>query len=417
MNTHTKTLLLQLFLFIATFITTTLAGAYWTGFHDLSGWDFFWSGLDYSIPFLSILTVHEFGHYFLAKKYKVDVTLPYYIPFWLPFVETIGTFGAFIKMKSKLDSKKAIFDIGIAGPLAGFSLALVIMVYGLLTLPNYDYIYRIHPEYKAYGKGYAQHVYNYAHVRAQDSLLHEAKMLEDSMAAVDKATWKRKAFEPQGAYVEVSLGNNILFWVLSSVLVSDQSLVPNSFELFHYPLLFAAYLALFFTALNLLPVGQLDGGHVIYGLFGSAKHRVISISFYAIFVLLAGVGMFKDNLLGINFFQTDLLNMVLFAGAYLYFLYSLFSRAFEENKTTALFIATAIFATQFLIEYFYPAWNGFNGWMVFAYMVGRHFGLLHPPATNEEPLSWKRKALGWLALVIFVLCFTPELFKMQLLTP
>jgi membrane-associated protease RseP (regulator of RpoE activity) len=262
-------------------------------------------------------------------------------------------------------------------------------------------------------------------MRATDSLNFERSIREDSAVyfALDKEAqakvkpWHRLPFKAQGSYIEMSLGNNILFWVLGKIWVSDESLLPNSFELFHYPFLFAGYLALFFTALNLLPVGQLDGGHVIYGLFGYRKHRYISISFFTAFLFLAGVGMFKDNLLGINFFTAEPFEMVLFAGAYVYFLYSMYERVFMHDKITAVLFATSIFAGQFLVEQFFPTWHGFNGWMVFAYIVGRFLGLEHPPAMHEESLNVKRKILGWIALVIFVLCFTPEVFKMQLITP
>jgi membrane-associated protease RseP (regulator of RpoE activity) len=423
MNPNTRTYLLQAALFVATLASTTYCGAEWLSNSALSGWSYFWSGLNYSIPFLSILSIHEFGHYFCARKYGVETSLPYYIP--LPFSGTFGTLGAFIRMKGRASSKCAMFDIGIAGPLAGFVAALLVLVYGFTHLPKSDYIFSIHPSYKEYSGDYAKEVYTYQHIRMEDSLHHEAIMQRDSldfveakkMGKAETPTWQRAAFQPQEVYSIMALGDNILFKALSHLLVEDESLLPNAFELIHYPLLFAGYLALFFTALNLLPIGQLDGGHVIYGLFGYKRHRKISVSFFTLFVLLAGVGIFKDNLLGINFFNTDPLNMLLFAAAYVYFLYSMYERFFNQHKTTAVLIATSIFALQFLIEYLFPAWQGFNGWMVFAYIVGRFLGLEHPPAAEEQPLDWKRKVLGWLALVIFVLCFTPEVFKIQLLTP
>lgn len=418
---NTRTYLLQAGLFIATILTTTYCGAQWLGFADITFWDWFWAGLNYSIPFLSILTIHEFGHYFCAKKYGVETSLPYYIPMPL----SIGTLGAFIRMKGQASSKRAMFDIGIAGPLAGFVAALIILVYGFTHLPEREYIYKIHPSYAAYHGDYAKEVYTYNHMRKEDSLYHEALMIQDSLDFIadkknDKTEakkWERTAFVPEKVYSVMSLGDNILFQLLSQLLVADESLLPNSYELIHYPLLLAGYLALFFTALNLLPIGQLDGGHVIYGLFGYRKHRIISISFFTLFVLLAGVGIFKDNLLGINFFEADPLNMLLFAGAYVYFLYSMYERFFRNNKTTAVLMATSIFALQFLIEFAIPSWQGFSGWMLFAYIVGRFLGLEHPPASIEQPLDGKRKVLGWLALLIFVLCFTPEVFSFKLLTP
>ncbi len=424
MTKDTRTYLLQAALFIVTLLSTTYSGAEWLGDTRLEGWSFFWSGLDYSITLLSILSIHEFGHYFCARKYGVATSLPYYIP--LPFVSSFGTLGAVIIKKEKERSNREMFDIGVAGPLAGFVAALLILAYGFSHLPEKEYIYNIHPAYKEYQGNYAQHVYTYRFMRMEDSLRHEKKMHSDSLEFVaakkenntDTVQWHRTEFEAQKAYYIMGLGNNILFKIMQDVFVNDESLMPHSFEVMHYPLLFAGYLSLFFTAINLLPIGQLDGGHVIYGLFGFKKHRIISFSAFTLLVLVGGVGIFKSNLLGINFFDADPINMLLFAGAYLYFLFSMYERFFKDNKTTAVLLATSIFAAQFLIEYIFPSWPGFSGWMmIFAYIVGRFLGLEHPRAEVEESLNWKQKVVGWLALVIFVLCFTPELFTLEILTP
>ena len=161
MPKETRRILLQILLFIVTFITTTLAGAEWTHgrsiFMEDFGWNDFVGGMEYSIPFLLILTVHEFGHYFTAIYYNIKSSLPYYIPFPpLPF--SIGTMGALIRLRSKVPSKVQNFDIGIAGPLAGFAMAIIILFYGFTHLPSADYIFQIHPEYKSYGANYAEHV-------------------------------------------------------------------------------------------------------------------------------------------------------------------------------------------------------------------------------------------------------------------
>ena len=162
MNSDQKRVLLQLGLFIITFITTTLAGAEWTYgrsiFAPNYSWSDFISGLEFSIPFLLILTVHEFGHYFVARYHKIKVSLPYYLPMPpLPF--SIGTMGALIRLREKVYSKKQNFDIGLAGPLAGFVTALVILFYGFTHLPEPEYIFQIHPEYEQYGLSYADYVY------------------------------------------------------------------------------------------------------------------------------------------------------------------------------------------------------------------------------------------------------------------
>ena len=131
-----KTLLIQLAMFIATVITTTIAGAEWmygkflfAGEQLLTSSEVL-SGMYYSVPFLTILTVHEFGHYLTAKYHNVKVTLPFYIPLWLGFIPipfTIGTAGAFIRIKEMIHSRKQYFDIGIAGPLAGFVVAVLVL--------------------------------------------------------------------------------------------------------------------------------------------------------------------------------------------------------------------------------------------------------------------------------------------------
>jgi hypothetical protein len=105
-------------LFVLTLLTTTLSGADWIGlpYHTLE--EAFSMGLSYSVPFLLILTVHEFGHFFTARYYNVPVSLPYYIPvYFLGIMPSIGTMGAFIKMKPAFTTTRQYFDIGIAVPL------------------------------------------------------------------------------------------------------------------------------------------------------------------------------------------------------------------------------------------------------------------------------------------------------------
>ena len=153
---------LHLGLFILTFITTTLAGAEWihgksvlvTGYT----WADFLSGMPYSVPFLFILSAHEFGHYFTAIHYRIRTTLPYYIPL-PPFPFMIGTLGAVIRLKSPVASKRQTFDVGIAGPLAGFVATVGVLWYGFATLPPPEHIFQFHPDYEQYGLNYAAYVY------------------------------------------------------------------------------------------------------------------------------------------------------------------------------------------------------------------------------------------------------------------
>jgi len=154
-------------LFVITFITTTMAGSEWMFGRSFlygswrMGWPEFIAGLEYSIPFLAILTCHEFGHYFMAQYHKVKVTLPFYLPFWFGFLlmPSIGTFGAFIRIKERISDKVKNFDIGVAGPIAGFVIALLVLWYGFTNLPEKDHIYSIHPDYQVFEGNYADYVY------------------------------------------------------------------------------------------------------------------------------------------------------------------------------------------------------------------------------------------------------------------
>ncbi len=387
MNQRTRTYLLHGSLFILTLITTTLAGAEWMfgsvfipveGARQL-GWPEFWAGLNYSIPFLAILTVHEFGHYFVAKANQVRVSLPYYIPIWLGLGQSIGTFGAFIRIRDVINSRRKYFDIGLAGPLAGFILALVVLWYGFTHLPPPEYIFSIHPEYRKFGLTYAEHVY---------------KNL------------------PEGG--TLALGDNLLFWFFKTY-VADPVRLPNPYEMMHYPYLLAGYLALFFTSLNLIPIGQLDGGHILYALIGRKRFQWVAPALFIAFAFYAGLGLFTiddfaagrglSNKLSNPIFLDQLGKLVL----YTFVLYLAFYRI-NETAITALLIALSVVIGQFLLTWLMPQWKGYSGFLFFVFILGRFLGVNHPATELEEPLDTKRQILGWLALVIFVICFSPKPF-------
>lgn len=360
--------LIHISLFIVTFITTTLAGAEWTYGKSVFGPDFTWqdfmSGMSYSIPFLLILTAHEFGHYFTAVYNKVKTTLPYYIPL-PPLGFMFGTLGAIIRIKSHVQSKQQHFDIGIAGPLAGFVVTLGVLWYGFTHLPPPEYIFQFHPEYEQYGLDYANHVYQ----------------LETMLPGT----------------ADVILGKNLLF-IFFEKFVADPARVPNVHEMMHYPFLFAGFLSLIFTSINLLPIGQLDGGHVLYGLLGYKGHKQIATAVFLIFLFYAGLGY-------INPAQTneDLLwHIPLFIG----FMYLSLTGLKLSWKDTLMY-AVIIFAVQYLLSTFFSI-QGYSGWLLFAFVIGRFLGIAHPPSEIEEPLNDERKILGWLALAIFVISFTPN---------
>ncbi len=368
MRKEWKRITVQIILFILTFITTTLAGTEWTHgksvlFSEPYTWSDFASGLLFSIPFLLILTVHEFGHYFTARYHRIKASLPYYIPIPPVIPLSIGTFGALIRLRERVPSLRQNFDIGIAGPLAGFVVALAVLFYGFANLPPAEYIYTIHPEYEQYGLNYADHVY------ANDSI------------------------------VNVSLGKNLLFMFFEKY-VADPQRVPNMNEMMHYPYLFAGFLALVFTSLNLLPIGQLDGGHILYGLVGFKKHRIIASVVFVAFIFYAGLG-----LEGIRPSQPSSV-LMLSIPLYAMFLYLCFTGLRLPVKDTIMY-AVLVFAAQYLVMFLFPTVTGYAGWLLFGLLIGRVVGIPHPPVQTEEPLDQKRIILGWLALIILILCFTP----------
>ncbi|MCC9166882.1 site-2 protease family protein [Pontibacter harenae] len=418
---------LHLLLFCITLVTTTIAGAEWQlgklFFLSTEGFDgtgtLTWAqavaGLYFSVPFLGVLTVHEFGHYFTAKHYRTHVTLPYYIPLWFGITSSIGTMGAFIRIKSQIISRKQFFDIGVAGPLAGFVVALPLLWYGFTHLPDPAYIFTIHPEYKQFGLDYAQHVYN-------------------------------------NDFGNFALGKNLLF-LLFERFVADPAFMPNRYEIMHYPFLFAGYLSLFFTALNLLPIGQLDGGHVLYGLIGNTRFNRLSPIFFICFILYAGLGvispytvpvwsvellivfapftywafwkLLKSTRLGFLVAMIMLLLQYSFATTFpdyegyiwmwsFYLLYLVFVLETAVPKPLyALYLALLVVGVQLAISLAFPDADGYSGWLVFGLLLSRIMGIYHPSCPDERPLTPTQKALGVLAFAIFILCFTPSPFIIE----
>lgn len=367
MNSDLKVVLKHAGLFILTFITTSIAGAEWMyGKTILSNeftWMDFYNGMHYSVPFLLILAAHEFGHYFTARYYRINTSLPYFIPL-PPVFFSLGTMGALIRIRERIHSKKQNFDIGIAGPLAGFVVTIGVLVYGFVFLPPPEYVFQFHPEYEQYGLAYAKYVY-------------------DPMTM------------PEGS-IDLIIGKNLLF-VFFEKFVGDPSRVPNVHELMHYPYLFAGFLALVFTSINLLPIGQLDGGHVLYGLLGFEGHRKIASLAFIIFLFYAGLGFTHPSE------SQDVLLWKI--PAYIFVLYlSLYG--FRMSKRDTLMYAVGLFAFQYIILYFIPTARGYNGWLLFTLIIGRFIGIRHPPTLIEEELDQNRKLLGWIALGIFIISFS-----------
>ena len=214
-------------LFFATLATTTWAGALHAGVNLLQQPERFAVGLPYSLALLLILGSHELGHYFTAKIHGIEVTPPYFIP--VPFA--LGTFGAFIKIKSLAPSRSALFDVAVAGPLAGLVFAVPALLIGL--------------RFSQVMPGPVRDLAGQAGVNIDSSVL---------LACLAK----------------LSLGTSFL---------EGDHLRLN-------PLAFAGWLGLIVTALNLLPIGQLDGGHMAHALFGSRKaHGLSMVAIAALFLL------------------------------------------------------------------------------------------------------------------------------------
>jgi membrane-associated protease RseP (regulator of RpoE activity) len=396
MTREHRTIAIQILLFIITFCTTTCAGSEWAGnslfaldkqqniiFNPEYTWSSFLSGLQFSIPLLTILTVHEFGHYFVAMYHKVKSSLPYYIP--IPpipgFFPALGTLGAVIRMRQTPRSNVQVFDVGIAGPLAGFVVAIAFLIYGFSTLPPVEHVFKFHPEYKQYGAGYADIVYT------------EEFMREHS---------------PKGAY-DVVIGKNLMF-LIAEQFVSDKSRIPNSHELMHYPFLVGVYFALFFTAFNLFPVGQFDGGHVTYGLFGYRKHKTIATIFYVALIFYAGLG---TSFLSMALPKSKL---ALYVALYAVFVYVLFTSLKQPRQKTFMF-ALLMVAAHLLLSWLFPRLHGFESWLILALLLGKLVGIAHPPSEIEQPLDPKRIALGWISIFIFLLCFHPAPLVVVLIGP
>jgi membrane-associated protease RseP (regulator of RpoE activity) len=210
---------LHIVLFLITLLTTTAAGALQTGADPLENPWALLAGLPFSLTLMSILLVHEMGHYLVSRHHGVKASLPYFIP----APSFIGTFGAFIRMQSPPPDRRSLFDVAAAGPLAGLVLAVPAVIVGLQLSP----------------------------ITAQESVSGN-----------------------------VSLGSSLLLEFLSKATLG---LSPENVDILRHPIGFAGWIGLLVTALNLLPVGQLDGGHVIYALFG---RRAIWIARLALVTIL-----------------------------------------------------------------------------------------------------------------------------------
>lgn len=244
--------------------------------------EIFRKGVTFSLSLLSILTAHEAGHYVACRLYRVDATLPYFLPM-PPLLSPAGTLGAFIKILSPMPSRRAVFDIGVAGPIAGFIVLIPILIIGLLTMQP---------------------------------------------AAPTPMT------DAQGIF----FADPLLTQLLAKIF--NLNLAHGVFN----PFLAAAWIGMLVTSLNLVPSGQLDGGHAIFSIFGERVHLWTG--------RIAFAAMSAISLLG-------------------WFLYS--------------------------------SPSGF----LFAILLAVMMRIKHPEPLDDAPLNPARKIVAVLTLLVFILCFVP----------
>jgi membrane-associated protease RseP (regulator of RpoE activity) len=265
---------LNVLLFVLTFVSTLIVGAMHEGIDVLTEPLKVYKGWPFSVTLLLILLFHEFSHYIASKKHGIEASLPYFIPAPTLF----GTFGAVIRMKAPITTKNALIDIGASGPIAGFIISVIASVIGL--------------------------------------------SFSKVMPTPDTANF-------------ISLGDSLLFKGLSRVILGN---VPENYDVFLHPVALAGWIGFFVTSLNLIPIGQLDGGHILYALLGG------------------------------------------------------------KHATTSKLLIAVMFIMGLLL------WEGWIIWGVLLIILG----FKHPPIVySAVPLDPRRKVIGWIALAIFVLTFTP----------
>jgi membrane-associated protease RseP (regulator of RpoE activity) len=232
---------IALILLLVTVLTTTLAGALMANpkLNTLNAATL-QAGLPYALSLMAILGTHELGHYFMARRYRIRATLPYFIPVPPAMVFPFGTFGAFIQLRSHVPNRKALFDVGLAGPLAGFIITIPILLWGL------------------------------AHSTP-------TRLTEQS------GILNFESFQPTAS---------LLLAILSKLALGSTLTLDTALKL--HPIAIAGCLGLVITALNLMPVGQLDGGHIVHAMFGQRRG--------------ASIGQISRLLLlGLSFVQRELL--------------------------------------------------------------------------------------------------------------
>ncbi len=377
--------LLHAGLFLVTLLSTSVTGAVifigrsvaWTASDALFSvagipitLAFFADAFTFGGALIAFLTVHEFGHYIAARLHQVNTSLPYYIP--APLIG-IGTLGAVISIRQPISNLTKLFDIGVSGPIAGFVIVVILLMWSMVHLPPPEFMF---------GVGGHESLLEYIQLTGKfpDTPISDA---------------------PPGN--RLTLGATPLYWMLTQAFAD----VPPLYEMYHYPLLFAAWLGLFFTSLNLMPVGQLDGGHIIYSLFGPKWHAIISRSF--VFILLVSMTS------GGTFILPDLLSGILggelighiCAWITLAALLVVFTqKAFGLEwwwKMTLIILFISSFA-MIIPDAF--RWFAYFGWLPWCFLLTFLIKVDHPPVPLIHPLGTRRRLIGYLTLGIFFLCFS-----------
>lgn len=319
---------------------------------------------------LTILVAHELGHYVAARIHKVDASLPYFIP--MPLLSPFGTMGAVIRMRGVIPTRRALLDIGAAGPLAGMVFAIPLYAWGV------------------------------AHSKIVQA----------------------------GGDGMVQLGESILMKLLDHAAAPP---VPEGMDLELSPVAFGAWGGMFVTMINLLPVGQLDGGHVAYALFGTKQDRYAQLVHRAMlvffFVAIAGhIGRDLSSGLGLYYLGRHLGNSIFWLVWFqvLAILGILAARGRGERKEPSLSISTRAAATVGLLIVASTARDSRSPVLPLAFFLGlgmllvmeRRAGVLRPhslldhPPTGAAPLDRGRAAIAIVSLVLFVLLFMPEPISM-----
>lgn len=328
----------------------------------------------FTLTLLGILTAHELGHFVASRIHRVEASLPFFIP--LPVLSPFGTMGAVIRMRGSIASRRALLDIGASGPLAGLAFALPLYAYG---------------------------------------------------AAHSKIV-------PMQSGDSVELGESLIVQALDYLAHPG---VPAGSELYLSPVAFGAWAGMFVTMVNLLPVGQLDGGHVAYALFGKRQDtfaRYIHRGLFAIFFVRLGWLVAGDvrHGLGISRFGIHM-GSALFWLVWFQILAILGTLSMRDEPrprgsldvghrvvaTFLLVVGASLLRTRADMPIFViriGIWPAYVGWflMLFALFVAeltrgvfRDPDLLSHPRTSDEPLDGPRKAVAILTLAFFVALFMP----------